>query len=168
MPTAENARLQYEAGQNQVTMTALTHGGDQLTFTSAAQLWSNRSGFAPVVRPNGVLTGFAVTPHATDDTVTVAAGTLNLNGVVSSVSAGSTTISRGATTDTHRITSIIINAGGAIAAVAGIDHTAFSETRGADGGPPLIAVDAVEIAQVRVTSTTAAVTTINSVATAMA
>ena len=60
MATAENAKLQYEAGQNAVAMSALTNSGDETTFTSAAALWSGRGGFAPVVRPNGVLTGFAV------------------------------------------------------------------------------------------------------------
>jgi hypothetical protein len=155
--TAENAKLEYEAGQNAVTMTALTNSGDELTFTSSAALWSSRTGYAPVVRPNGLLTGGAVTPHATDnDKVNVAALTLNLNGVVTSVAAGPLTITRGLTTDTHNITSITVNAAGALAAVSGTDGTAFSETRGAAGGPPLIAVDSVEIGQVRTTSVSAA------------
>jgi len=45
----------------------------------------------------------------------------------------------------------------AIAVVAGTDSTSFSETRGAAGGPPLIPTDSVEIAQVRLTSNSAAV-----------
>jgi hypothetical protein len=157
MPTAENARLQYEAGQQATPMTQLTNSGDATTFTSAATLWSRRAGYAPVVRPNGVLTGLAVSTHASNDTVTVAAGTLNLNGSIVAVSAGTATASRGATTNICRITSITINAAGSIAAVAGSAHTAFSETRGASGGPPYIPVDSVELAQVRVNSTTAAV-----------
>lgn len=157
MATAENAKLDYEAGQNAVSMTLLTDSGDRTTFTSAASLWSQRNGFTPVVRPNGLLTGGVVTTNASNDTVTVAAMTLNLNGVVTTVNAGTATISRGLTTDTHRITSITIDSSGAIAAVAGVDNTAFSETRGANGGPPLIPVDSVEIAQVRVTSVSAAV-----------
>jgi hypothetical protein len=156
MATAENAKLQYEAGQNSVAMTLLTNSGDETTFTSAASLWSKRAGFAPVVRPNGLLTGGAITPNATNDTVNVAALTLNLNGVVTSVSAGTATITRGVSSDTHNITSITINSSGAIAAVSGTDGTAFSETRGATGGPPLIAVDSVEIGQVRTTTTSAA------------
>ena len=156
MATAENAKLQYEAGQNAVAMSALTNSGDETTFSSSATLWSGRSGYAPVVRPNGVLTGGAVTTHATNDTVTVAALTCNLQGVVTSVGAGTATIRRGVTTDICRITSITINSSGAIAAVAGVDFTAFSDTRGADGGPPLIPVDSIEIAQVRVGSVTAA------------
>lgn len=156
MATAENAKLEYEAGQNLVAMTALTDSGDHLSFTSASTLWSNRSGYAPVVRPNGLLTGGAITVNATNNTVNVAALTLNLNGVVTSVGAGTATITRGVSTDTHNITSITINSSGAITAVSGTDGTSFSETRGAAGGPPLIAVDSVEIGQVRTTSVTAA------------
>jgi hypothetical protein len=156
MPTAESAKLQYEAGQSSTAMTLLTNSGDETTFTSAATLWSRRSGFAPVVRPNGLLTGGVITPHASDnDKVNVAALTLNLSGVVTTVNAGTATITRGVSSDTHSITSITINSSGSIAAVAGTDGTAFSETRGAAGGPPLIAVDSVEIGQVRTTSVSA-------------
>lgn len=157
MATAENAKLDYEAGQNAVSMTLLTDSGDKTTFTSAASLWSQRNGFTPVVRPNGLLTGGVVSTNASNDTVTVAAMTLNLNGVVTTVNAGTASVSRGVTTDICRITSITINSSGAITAVAGVDHTAFSETRGANGGPPFIPVDSVEIAQVRLSSVTAGV-----------
>jgi hypothetical protein len=160
MPTAESAKLQYEAGQSSTAMTLLTNSGDEMTFTSAASLWSRRSGYAPVVRPNGLLTGGVITPHASDnDKVNVAALTLNLNGVVTTVNAGTATITRGVSTDTHNITSITINSSGAITAVAGTDGTSFSETRGANGGPPLIAVDSVEIGQVRTTSVSAGLIT---------
>ncbi len=137
-------------------MSALTDSGDHTTYTSAATLWSRRSGYTPVIRPNGLLTGGAVSTHASNDTVTVAAMTLNLNGVVTTVNAGTATITRGVSTDTHNITSITINSSGVITAVAGTDHTAFSETRGATGGPPLIPTTSVEIAQVRTTTTSAA------------
>jgi len=141
-------------------MTLLTNSGDETTFTSAASLWSRRSGYAPVVRPNGLLTGGVITPHASDnDKVNVAALTLNLNGVVTTVNAGTATITRGVSSDTHNITSITINSSGAIAAVSGTDGTSFSETRGAHGGPPLIAVEAVEIGQVRTTSVSAGLVT---------
>lgn len=157
MATAENAKLQYEAGQTSTAMVALTNSGDDTTFTSSASLWSKRSGYAPVVRPNGLLTGGVITPHATDnDKVNISAMTLNLNGVVTTVSATTATITRGVSTDTHNITSITVNSSGAVAAVSGTDSTAFSETRAAAGGPPLIATTSVEIGQVRTTSVTAA------------
>jgi len=157
MPTAENAKLQYEAGQASAAMAALTDSGDKTTFTSGASLWSGRSGYAPVVRPNGLLTGGAITPTAVNNQVSVAALTLNLNGVVTSVNAGTLLATRGLTTDICCITSLTVNSSGVLTAVAGTDHTAFSEVRGDPGGPPFIAVDSVEIGQVRLGSITAAV-----------
>lgn len=159
MPTAQNARLDYEAAQTLYAMAALTDSGDHQTFTSSADYWSQKSGYTPDIKPNGILTGGVISPTAgQNDKVDVAALTLNLNGVVTAVAGSSgVAISRGVTSDTHRITSITVNAGGSVVAVAGVDGTAFSETRGADGGPPLIAVDSVEIGQVRVTSVSAAV-----------
>ena len=156
MSTAENAKLQYEAGQNATAMSALTNSGDETTFTSGASLWSGKSGYAPVVRPNGLLTGGAISVHATNDKVTVAALTCNLQGVVTSVAAGEATITRPAS-DKAKVCSITINAAGSIAVVAGTDGagTTFSETRAATGGPPLIPVDSIEIAQVRVTTSAA-------------
>ena len=159
MPTAQNARLDYEAAQTLYPMAALNDSGDHATFASAADYWSQKGGYTPDIKPNGLLTGGEMSPSAGEnDKVDVAALTLNLNGVKTAV-AGSAgvAISRGLTTDTHRITSVTVNAAGSIAAVAGTDGTAFSETRGADGGPPFIPVDSVEIGQVRTTSVTAAV-----------
>jgi hypothetical protein len=160
MATAENAKLEYEAGQNAVAMSALTNSGDQIKFTSAASLWSGRSGYAPVVRPNGLLTGGALTATATNNQVAVAALTCNLAGVVTSVAAGNVSITRPATA-VSKVCSITVDSAGALAVVAGTDGstTAFSETRAAAGGPPLIPVGSVEIGQVRVTSNTAAALT---------
>ena len=154
MPTAENAKIQYEGGRNSYAMAELTDSGDRTAFSGAAALWSRSSGYAPVIRPNGLLTGGAVTPNATNNVVNVAAISANLAGVVISVGAGTLTASRGVSSDTHRITSLTINSSGALAAVAGVDGAAFSETRGADGGPPFIPVGSIEIAQVRLTSIT--------------
>jgi hypothetical protein len=158
MATAENAKLQYEAGQNVTAMTLLTDSGDATTFTSGASLWSGKAGFAPVVRPNGLLTGGVITPHASNNTVAVAALTCNLAGIVTAVAAGSIAATRPATA-VSKVNSITIDSTGAIANVAGTDgaSTAFSETRVAAGGPPLIPVGSIEIGQVRYTSNTAAV-----------
>ena len=108
------------------------------------------------MRPNGLLTGGAISVHATNDKVTVAALTCNLQGVVTSVASGEATITRPAS-DKAKVCSITINAAGSIAVVAGTDGagTTFSETRAATGGPPLIPVDSIEIAQVRVTTSAA-------------
>ena len=159
MATAENAKLQYEAGQTAYSMSALTDSGDATIFTSSATLFSKKSGYAPDVRPNGLITGGGVIPavSGTNDLVDVAALTCYLAGVKTTVAADTdVAITRGVSTDTHNITSITVNSSGAIAAVSGTDGTAFSETRGAAGGPPLIPVGSIEIAQVRTTSVTAA------------
>jgi len=159
MPSAENAALYYEAGQSMVAMVALTDSGDHKIFNSADDLWSDESGYSPDIKPNGVLTGLSVIPAAsgTNDLVDVLAGTLNLNGVVATINADTDVVcSRGLTTDVCRINSIVITDAGVVDVVEGTDGTAISETRGATGGPPLIPVGAVEIAQVRFTSITSA------------
>lgn len=160
MPTAENAKLQYEGGQNAAAMGALTDSGDSTTFTSAATLWSRRSGFAPSIMPNGLVTGGAIVTAvaAGSDDVDVAALTCNLNGVLTSVAADADVAITRPSSAVSKVNSITVNASGAIAVVAGDDGstTAFSETRGAAGGPPLIPVDSIEIGQVRVTSDTSA------------
>lgn len=157
MPTAENAKLQYEAGQNSVAMTALTDSGDLTTFNSGVSLFSGRSGYAPDVKPDGLATGGVVTVGAGNDNVSGAAATAYLAGVLTSAAVDITLgVTRGVT-DGYRINSITIDSSGTLVVVAGTESTAFSETRGAAGGPPYIPVGDIEIAQVRLTSTTAGV-----------
>lgn len=155
-------RLDYEAGQTAVAMAALTDSGDNKTFNSAAELWSNRAGFTPVVRPNGVLTGLVVSPAAsgTDDMIDISGGTCWLAGAEEEITADTDVeITRAVSTDTHIICSVTVTATGTIAVVAGTDHTEFSTTRGASGGPPWIDNDAIEIAQVKLSSLTPAAIT---------
>jgi hypothetical protein len=155
-------RLDYEAGQTAVAMTALSDSGDNKTFNSAAELWSNRAGFTPTVRPNGVLTGLVVSPAASgaNDMIDISGGTCWLAGAEEDITAATdVAITRAITPDTHNINSITITAAGAVAVVAGTDGTAFSTTRGAAGGPPYIDNDAIEIAQVKLTAFGVAVVT---------
>ena len=160
MATAENAVLYYEHSQTLVPMVLLTDQGDNMTFKSADELWSKKSGSVPVVRPNGLATGGLVTPGTANNTVDVAALTCYLAGVSTSVAASAgETITRGLTTDTHMINSVTVDSGGSIAIVTGTDNTAFSTVRGDPGGPPYIPVGSIEIAQVRTTSVAAAVVT---------
>lgn len=159
---AENAKLQYEGGQTAYPMGLLTDSGDHTTFDSSADLWSKATGYTPNVKPNGLATGGAVSvaDSGSNDVVDVAALTCYLAGVLTSVAADTdVAVTRGASSNTHAITSITVNSSGVIAAVAGTASTAFSETRAAAGGPPLIPVGSIEIAQVRTTSVTAAAIT---------
>lgn len=165
MPNAENAKIQLEQGQSLVTFAAMTDSGDHRTFTPAAgdKVFSGKAGKAPEVRPNGLVSGNNLVSAAisgTNDKVDVAAFTAYSQGILRAVAAAADqTVLRGATTDTHRINSITMTSAGAVAVVSGTASTAFSETRGAAGGPPLIPADSVEIAQVRLTSVTAGAVT---------
>lgn len=155
--------VRYESGQTSYAFEAMTDSGDNTTFSASFSPFSKASGFAPTVCPYGLKSGGAITPGSSNDEVDVAALSLcapgmsgaDADGTVAVSAASGISVSRGLTTDTHRITSITVDSTGAVVAVAGVDHTAFSETRGADGGPPFIPVGSVEVGQVRVSSITA-------------
>jgi hypothetical protein len=159
--------VRYESGQTSYPFEEMTDSGDKTKFSASFAPVSRVSGFAPTLAPYGLKTGGVVTPGSSNDEVDVAALTVvapgmtgaDADGVVAVSAASGISVSRGLTTDTHRITSITVNSSGAVVAVAGVDNTAFSEVRGADGGPPYIPVGSVEIAQVRLTSITAAIVT---------
>lgn len=87
--TAEYGKVEFESGQTLVTYVALTDDGDQTKFNSAATIWSDKSGYSPSIRPNGLITGGAITPAATGTSnyVDTAAITCYLAGVATSVAA---------------------------------------------------------------------------------
>lgn len=159
MPNASNAQLQYEASQSQVPMVALSDSGDATFFESADYIWSAKSGFTPDVKPDGVITGFSITPDAAADQVNIAAGTVYQAGIEQSISAAADeAIAR--PTLAYIKYSVTVNSSQAIVVVAGAEHaSAFSDTRGADGGPPFIPVGSVEIGQVWLSSASSAVIT---------
>jgi len=163
--TAENGKLQYEAGHTYYAMEALTDSGDHQLFTSNASIWSDQSGYSPTVRPNGVITdsgNSTIIPDnaGVNDVIDVAAITCYLAGVLTSVAAGSVTCTRAAgPANPYKIDSICVNNAGALVELTGTDGAAFSETRAAAGGPPLITVGFIEIGQVRFASDVAAAVT---------
>src|SRR5690554_5139811 len=81
--STDNALLEFEGGQNAFPMTELTDTGDAQLFESGEELWSQAAGFAPVVRPDGVVTGAEITPASGNDSVAVAAFTAFVGGGVS-------------------------------------------------------------------------------------
>jgi hypothetical protein len=160
MPTAGNAILYYESAQTFVDYEELTDQGDYKDFKSVSTLWSGRSGYAPTVRPDGLVTGGAIVPAVTgtNDLIDVAALTCYLSGVLTSVVADAdVTVNRasGSATD-YQKHSVTITSGGAVAVVEGAEGSSFSSTRGAAGGPPYIDNDAIEIGQVWYSSQTPA------------
>ena len=157
MATAENAKIQYESGQDLVSFVALTDQGDHQDFRSADPLWSNRAGYAPDVKPNGLATGGAVSPAASgdDDVVDVAALTCYLAGTLTTVTASSD-LSIPRPTASHVKYSITVTSGGSLSAVKGEESTSFATGRGEAGGPPYILPDSIEIAQIWLSSATPA------------
>ena len=161
-----NPIIRYEAGQTAYPFEAAANSGDATTFGASFSPISNAAGSEPVVAPYGLLTGGAITPGAAN-IVAVAASTASMAGVAGADASGvivqaggNVTITRAAT-NVSKINSITIDSTGALAAVAGTDGatTAFTETRGAAGGPPLIPVGSIEIGQVRTTTSGSAVVT---------
>lgn len=151
MATAENAKLQYEAGQTAYAMAALTDSGDATTFTGAASPWSGRSGYEAVVRPDGLISGCAITPNG-NNSVTVAAGTAYIAGSLVTVSAGNLAVASATDdSDTHIIYSICVGADGTPSAEAGASDTAFG-VRNADGGAPYVPTGDIELGQVRLSA----------------
>lgn len=163
MGTASNAKISYESGQDLVAFVALTDQGDHKDFRSADALWSNRAGYTPDIKPNGLATGCAITPAAngTKDAVDVAAGTAYLAGVLTTITADTDVLAvrPGASpaASHYKKDSITITSAGAIAVVEGVAGSAFSTTRGAAGGPPLIPLDSIEIGQVWMSASATAV-----------
>ena len=157
--------IRYEAGQTPYPFEAMTDSGDATTLHASFAPVSNAAGFEPVVAAYGLMTGGAITPHADADKVAVAALMVSMAGATGAdangvlvVAGAAVTITRPAT-NVARVVSITVTSAGALAAVAGTDGStsAFSETRGAAGGPPLIPVGSIELGQVRVATSAAAV-----------
>jgi len=157
--------IRYEAGQTPYPFEAMTDSGDSAVFAASFSPVSNAAGSEAVVAPYGLLTGGAVTPHTDANKVAVAALTASMAAAVGadatgmvSVAAGPLTITRAAG-NVSKVNSITVDSTGALAAVAGTDGStaAFSETRGAAGGPPFIPVGSIEIAQVRTVTSGSAV-----------
>ena len=163
MATAENGKIQYESGQDLVSYTALTDQGDHKDFRSADELWSNRTGYKPVVRPNGLATGGVITAAAsgTKEAVDVAALTCYLAGVLTTVAAKTDQLvvrpASSPSSDCYKKDSITVTSAGVIATVQGIAGSAFSTTRGAAGGPPYIPLDSIEIGQIWMSAAATAV-----------
>lgn len=168
--SAANGKLLYEAGQELLAMAAMTDSGDHKTFSTSSallwSLWSNKGGYEPKIYPDGLETGGVVSPGAAVEKVSVAALTCYLAGVKTTVAAdAAVAVTRPAASPAglKKISSITINSAGAIAVVAGTDGSAFSATRGAAGGPPLIPVGSIEIAQVKLASAVSAVLEANEI-----
>jgi len=166
---AENQLLQYEAGQDYFPMEKMTSADNQV-FTASATIYSKfidrkeEIDYSPKLRPNGIITGGKVVAavSGSNDVVDAAKATVYLDGEKTSViAANDITITR-ASNGTHRINSLTITNLGVYAMIAGADSvgaSAYSTSRGVDGGPPWIPTGSIEVAQIFTSTTTPAVIT---------
>ena len=113
MATSKNAKIEFESGQTVVNYAAMTDSGDHMVHTiSGGTVFSGKSGFEPIVRPNGIVTGRnVISTHASNDTVTVGAFTAYSAGVLYSVSATTLVITR-AVGNVAQIHSVTMNSAG--------------------------------------------------------
>ena len=152
---ADQALIMYEAGQTLVPSEKLTTT-DRQTFASTDAPWSGAAGYEPVIRPDGIRTGAAITPTpAANNSVDVALGTAYQSGLtrdtVSAATFGSLVRPLAGEVVIH---SVVVNTSGAYAIEAGTattDGSGFKTARGAAGGPPWIGVGEIEVGQIRMT-----------------
>lgn len=168
MAILNSAAIYYESAQSQQAFAAMTGNTARTTYSLASKPWSSVSGYEYTVAPYGLITGGEVTPGVANNSVRMAAltammpaatGASATTGILSvnAVTDDSLTATRGTSAGTaYRISSLTITSAGAAAMVAADGSTAFVTTRGAPGGPPSIPIDSIEIAQIRLTSSTAA------------
>lgn len=161
MATAENAKLNIEAGQNPVAINSLTPNGSFTVYTATGSpQFSAANGAQTVVALDGLTTGGVLTPTPlTDDSVTITDLTYTLAGSIGEVLAGSaiSLTAERAGIVTAKVLSIQIDSGGLIDVIAGVDGTlAPSGARGAAGAPPFVLVGSIELGQVHLTGSVAA------------
>lgn len=171
MAISDNSSVEYESGQTLNDWEAMTTT-DRTTFNSSGSPWSRKSGFVADVKPYGLATGGTITPAASgaNNQIDIAACTAymalesgaNASGLVSVSASANVTCSR-PSSGTHLIHAITINNSGAYVVIAGNEGTSFSTTRMADGGPPIIPEDSIEIGHVRYSSQSAAAVTTNDI-----
>jgi len=174
MAVLTSAAVYYESAQSPVAFAALTGNTARTTYSATSKPWSSvviTTGVDPyTVAPYGLITGGAVIPAVAAgsnnvDTAALTAmmpavaGASATTGILSVNASTNNACSRGSSTNTHIINSITVSSAGAIAVVSGTATTAHSATRGAAGGPPAIPLGSIEIAQVKLTATAAAVIT---------
>ena len=161
MATSSKGKISIETGRTLTAYAEATDGGDHIVF-NVGTVWSGYSDsgtdYSPSVRPDGMVSGRNVlSPHATNNTITVAAFTAYSKGVEHTITATSDTFTRGTGPGKAKIISVVMDSTGTIAVVPGAEGAGatFSETRDAAGGPPYIPISNVEIGQIRTTVSTA-------------
>lgn len=158
MATAENAKLNIEAGQTPVAIESLNPDGTFTVFTATGEpQFSAADGAETVVAVDGLTTGAVITPTlSTVDSIDISELTYTLAGATS-VSLASATLALSRAIADDVIISIIITSAGAIAFEDGVDGALDpGGVRGGAGAPPSIGIGDIEIGQVHLLGQSAA------------
>ena len=163
-PTGTNLRLMVEDSAAASAAEQAVDSGDGKKFSSTGSRFSllekdeNNIDRRPVVNPDGLQSGCMAVPAVSgaDNALDVYGGTVLIANSQLTVSPQTgITVSRPAAS-MKKISSVIINASAVASVIDGTDGSAYSDTRGAAGGPPYVPVGQVELATVRLDSEAAA------------
>lgn len=162
-----DSMVKIEAGATQADYAVMTDSGDHQIYTvSGVTQASKHEDYDLEIRPDGISSGYKVLSAGdAADEIDVAAHSVYIGGTELDVTAETFDVStlRPATNVAKVVSICVYNSSGTatVAAVEGTDGatTAFSSTRGAAGGPPLITADYVEIGQWRPTASAAGAVT---------
>jgi hypothetical protein len=154
--SGENAKVEIEVGTVFYPMAELTSVSTPAAdvnkkFDLGVSFISDQKSLQPVVRLDGVISGFAITPGANYNEVDVAAGKCYFSGVQVDVTADTiSSLTRPTVQGNVKVIAITVDSSGTISATEGTEGTAGG-ARGAAGGAPFLPVDEILLGYVNMT-----------------
>ncbi len=144
--TGQNAKVEVEVGTVFYAMSALSTVASPAAdirkkFTTGATYLSDQEALQPVVRLDGVISGFVITPGTAVNSIDYSAGELYIQGTLVSVNAGTITgLVRPIVNGQVHITALTVDIDGNVNVDLGAAGAAGG-ARGAAGGVPFLPVD---------------------------
>lgn len=163
LPSAKNMLIKAEDGFTTQT-SLMADSGDRQVFTCTGTRFSlcdkdeNGVNRLPTVRPDGIRNGCYVSAaaSATANAVDISAGTAWMGNTLVTAQKHSNVLVPRPATNMKKISSVVMDAQGAVTVIGGTDGAAISAQRGAAGGPPFIPATSVELATVKFSASASA------------
>ena len=146
--TGKQTKIEIELGTEFYPMSLLSTVSSPVSdvgkkYLTNAEYISDQENLQPVIRLDGVLSGFTITASTNDNEVDISAGTAYVQGLEVSVAATSVdSLLRPTTSGNIRINAITVNSTGTYTVTAGVEGTPGGD-RGAAGGMPFYPVNEV-------------------------
>lgn len=146
--TGKQTKIEIELGTEFYPMSLLSTVSSPVAdvgkkFLTSAEYISDQENLQPVIRLDGVLTGFTITASTSNNTVDISNGTANVQGVGVTVSGTSVSgLLRPTSNGNIRINAITVDNAGSFTVTAGTEGTPGG-ARGAAGGLPFYPVNEV-------------------------